>query len=159
MSNAITDSGLEDALHSLNGTFDDSTDYIEETVSVLTTQLSDGLTQSTKRFEEGQTSVKDYIQEINAGSDAEKKLLASTYNLDISQETGKASLDGLSDSALEAAQSYNSLVDSQNALASTSGFVDVLSQNADFCHSIQMKQEISWTVYLMIVVLMIMYQI
>lgn len=132
MSNAITDSGLEDALHSLNGTFDDSTDYIEETVSVLTTQLSDGLTQSTKRFEEGQTSVQDYIQEINAGSDAEKKLLASTYNLDISQETGKASLDGLSDSALEAAQSYNSLVDSQNALASTSGFVDVLSQNADF---------------------------
>lgn len=132
MSNAITDSGLEDALHSLNGTFDDSTDYIEETVSVLTTQLSDGLTQSTKRFEEGQTSVQDYIQEINAGSDAEKKLLASTYNLDISQETGKASLDGLSDSALEAAQSYNSLVDSQNALAGTSGFVDVLSQNADF---------------------------
>lgn len=132
MSNAITDSGLEDALHSLNGTFDDSTDYIEETVSVLTTQLSDGLTQSTKRFEEGQTSVQDYIKEINAGSDAEKKLLASTYNLDISQETGKASLDGLSDSALEAAQSYNSLVDSQNALASTSGFVDVLSQNADF---------------------------
>jgi hypothetical protein len=132
MSNAITDSGLEDALHSLNGTFDDSTDYIEETVSVLTTQLSDGLTQSTKRFEEGQTSVQDYIKEINAGSDAEKKLLASTYNLDISQETGKASLDGLSDSALEAAQSYNSLVDSQNALASTSGFVEVLSQNADF---------------------------
>mgnify|MGYP002761734558 CR=1 FL=1 len=132
MSNAITDSGLEDALHSLNGTFDDSTDYIEETVSVLTTQLSDGLTQSTKRFEEGQTSVQDYIKEINAGSDAEKKLLASTYNLDISQETGKASLDGLSDSALEAAQSYNSLVDSQNALAGTSGFVDVLSQNADF---------------------------
>lgn len=132
MSNAITDSGLEDALHSLNGTFDDSTDYIEETVSVLATQLSDGLTQSTKRFEQGQTSVQDYIKEINAGSDAEKKLLASTYNLDISQETGKASLDGLSDSALEAAQSYNSLVDSQNALASTSGFVDVLSQNADF---------------------------
>lgn len=33
MSNAITNSGLEDALHSLNGTFDDSTDYIEETVS------------------------------------------------------------------------------------------------------------------------------
>lgn len=132
MSNAITDSGLEDALHSLNGTFDNSTDYIEETVSVLATQLSDGLTQSTKRFEQGQTSVQDYIKEINAGSDAEKKLLASTYNLDISQETGKASLDGLSDSALEAAQSYNSLVDSQNALASTSGFVDVLSQNADF---------------------------
>lgn len=132
ISNAITNSGLEDALHSLNGKFDDSTDYIEETVSVLATQLSDGLAQSTKRFEEGQTSVQDYIKEINAGSDAEKKLLASTYNLDISQETGKASLDGLSDSALEAAQSYNSLVDSQNALASTSGFVDVLSQNADF---------------------------
>lgn len=132
MSNAITNSGLEDALHSLNGTFDDSTDYIEETVSVLATQLSDGLTQSTKRFEEGQTSVQDYIEEINAGSDAEKKLLASTYDLNISQETGKASLDGLSGSALEAAQSYNSLVDSQNALASTSGFVDVLSQNAEF---------------------------
>lgn len=132
MSNAITDSGLEDALHSLNGTFDDSTDYIEETVSVLATQLSDGLTQSTKRFEEGQTSVQDYIEEINAGSDAEKKLLASTYDLNISQETGKASLDGLSGSALEAAQSYNSLIDSQNALASTSGFVDVLSQNAEF---------------------------
>lgn len=132
ISNAITNSGLEDALHSLNGKFDDSTDYIEETVSVLATQLSDGLAQSTKRFEEGQTSVEDYIEEINAGSDAEKKLLASTYDLNISQETGKASLDGLSGSALEAAQSYNSLVDSQNALASTSGFVDVLSQNADF---------------------------
>ena len=132
ISNAITNSGLEDALHSLNGKFDDSTDYIEETVSVLATQLSDGLAQSTKRFEEGQTSVQDYIEEINAGSDAEKKLLASTYDLNISQETGKASLDGLSGSALEAAQSYNSLVDSQNALASTSGFVDVLSQNAEF---------------------------
>lgn len=132
ISNAITNSGLEDALHSLNGKFDDSTDYIEETVSVLATQLSDGLAQSTKRFEEGQTSVQDYIEEINAGSDAEKKLLASTYDLNISQETGKASLDGLSGAALEAAQSYNSLVDSQNALASTSGFVDVLSQNAEF---------------------------
>lgn len=132
ISNAITNSGLEDALHSLNGKFDDSTDYIEETVSVLATQLSDGLAQSTKRFEEGQTSVQDYIEEINAGSDAEKKLLASTYDLNISQETGKASLDGLSGAALEAAQNYNSLVDSQNALASTSGFVDVLSQNAEF---------------------------
>lgn len=33
ISNSITDSGLEEALHSLNGQFDDTTDYIEETVS------------------------------------------------------------------------------------------------------------------------------
>ena len=34
LSGYITSSGLEDALHSLNGEFDDTTDYIEETVIV-----------------------------------------------------------------------------------------------------------------------------
>lgn len=132
ISNSITSSGLEQALSSLNGEFNDATDYIEEMVSTLSTELSDALLQSSKRFLKGETSVADYIDELQAGTDAQKKLLSSTYNFDIDGATGKANLDGLSDSAKEAAESYNELIDAQQGLADTSGFVDVLSENAEF---------------------------
>lgn len=132
LSGYITSSGLEDALHSLNGEFDDTTDYIEETVSVLSTELSDALLQSNKRFLKGETSVSQYIDELQAGTDAQKKLLSSTYNLKANSSGLVEITDDMSESTKNAAESYNDLVKSQSSLEGASGLADVLQDNADF---------------------------
>jgi len=132
LSGYITSSGLEDALHSLNGEFDDTTDYIEETVSVLSTELSDALLQSNKRFLKGETSVSQYIDELQAGTDAQKKLLSSTYNLKANSSGLVEITDDMSESTKNAAESYNELVKSQVGLEGASGLADVLQENADF---------------------------
>lgn len=132
LSGYITSSGLEDALHSLNGEFDDTTDYIEETVSVLSTELSDALLQSNKRFLKGETSVSQYIDELQAGTDAQKKLLSSTYNLKANSSGLVEITDDMSESTKNAAESYNDLVKSQSGLEGASGLADVLQENADF---------------------------
>ena len=132
LSGYITSSGLEDALHSLNGKFDDTTDYIEETVSVLSTELSDALLQSNKRFLKGETSVSQYIDELQAGTDAQKKLLSSTYNLKANSSGLVEITDDMSESTKNAAESYNDLVKSQSGLEGASGLADVLQENADF---------------------------
>ena len=132
LSGYITSSGLEDALHSLNGEFDDTTDYIEETVSVLSTELSDALLQSNKRFLKGETSVSQYIDELQAGTDAQKKLLSSTYNLKANSSGLVEITDDMSESTKNAAESYNDLVKSQYGLEGASGLADVLQENADF---------------------------
>lgn len=132
LSGYITSSGLEDALHSLNGEFDDTTDYIEETVSVLSTELSDALLQSNKRFLKGETSVSQYIDELQAGTDAQKKLLSSTYNLKANSSGLVEITDDMSESTKNAAESYNELVKSQAGLEGASGLADVLQENADF---------------------------
>ena len=132
LSGYITSSGLEDALHSLNGEFDDTTDYIEETVSVLSTELSDALLQSNKRFLKGETSVSQYIDELQAGTDAQKKLLSSTYNLKTNSSGLVEITDDMSESTKNAAESYNDLVKSQSGLEGASGLADVLQENADF---------------------------
>lgn len=132
LSGYITSSGLEDALHSLNGEFDDTTDYIEETVSVLSTELSDALLQSNKRFLKGETSVSQYIDELQAGTNAQKKLLSSTYNLKANSSGLVEITDDMSESTKNAAESYNDLVKSQSGLEGASGLADVLQENADF---------------------------
>ena len=132
LSGYITSSGLEDALHSLNGEFDDTTDYIEETVSVLSTELSDALLQSNKRFLKGETSVSQYIDELQAGTDAQKKLLSSTYNLKANSSGLVEITDDMSESTKNAAESYNDLVKSQSGLEGASGLADVLQENANF---------------------------
>lgn len=110
ISNSITDSGLEEALHSLNGQFDDTTDYIEETVSALSTEISDALVQSSKRFIKGETDVSDYVSELKEGTEAQKKLLAATYDLETGEDGYAKAQDGASDSIKEAIKSYNQLV-------------------------------------------------
>lgn len=132
LSGYITSSGLEDALHSLNGEFDDTTDYIEETVSVLSTELSDALLQSNKRFLKGETSVSQYIDELQAGTNAQKKLLASTYNLQTNSSGMVEITDDMSESTKKAAESYNDLVNAQSDLEGASGLADTLRDNADF---------------------------
>lgn len=135
ISNSITDSGLEEALHSLNGQFDDTTDYIEETVSALSTEISDALVQSSKRFIKGETDVSDYVSELKEGTEAQKKLLAATYDLETGEDGYAKVQDSASDSVKEAVESYNQLVDAQTSLSNSQNFVDVLSQNADFLSS------------------------
>ncbi len=104
LSEKITDSGLEEALGSLNGQFDDTTDYLEETVSVLGAELSDAMLQSNKRFLKGETSVSDYADELKSGAKAQQKLLKSTYGLAIGQ-------DGYAE-AMEGADEAGNLMDS-----------------------------------------------
>ena len=132
LSDYITSSGLEEALHSLDGEFDDTTDYIEETVSVLSTELSDALLQSNKRFLKGETSVSQYIDELQAGTNAQKKLLASTYNLQTNSSGMVEITDDMSESTKKAAESYNDLVNAQSDLEGASGLADALRDNADF---------------------------
>ncbi len=135
LSEKITDSGLEDALGSLNGQFDDTTDYLEETVSVLGAELSDAMLQSNKRFLKGETSVGDYADELKSGAKAQQKLLKSTYGLTIGQDGYAEAIEGADEATQDAIDSYNDLVDAQADLNSVDSFIDTLSDNADFLSS------------------------
>ena len=132
ISDSITSSGLESALESLNGQFDQTTDYIEQTVSVIGSELSDALLQSNKRFLKGQTSVEDYIDELSAGAKAQQKLLKATYGLTTSNGEYADSIDDADEKTQSAIDSYNELVNVQKQLEEVQGFVDALSDNAEF---------------------------
>lgn len=135
ISDSITNSGLASALQSLNGEFDESTDYIEQTVSVLSTELSDAMLQSNKRFLKGETSVEDYIDELIAGSKAQQKLLKSTYDLTVGRNGYAEAMYDADEATQNAIDGYNDLVDAQKELDSVDGFVNTLSDNAEFLSS------------------------
>lgn len=135
ISDSITSSGLEDALNDIGGKFDETTDYIEETVSVLSTELSDALLQANKRFLKGETSVDDYTDELKAGAEAQQKLLKATYDLEIGEDGKAKAIENADEAMQNAIDSYNQLVDAQEQLANTEGFENVLSENADFLSS------------------------
>lgn len=135
ISREITSSGLEDYLSGLNGKFDETTDYIEEVTSALSVELSDALLQSNKRFVKGDISVTEYMADLMAGSKAQAKLLKSTYGLTVGTDGYAESVDEADESTKKAIESYNDLVDAQNEMSDATGFVNILTENADFLSS------------------------
>lgn len=131
MSKSIEGSGLYDALDSLDGKFDETTDYAEEMVSVLGAEVSDALVQSNKRFVEGKESVSDYIKDLQGGIEIQKKLTATTYNLQKSQDGLYEAVDKNDQAAVNAADSLNQLSRTQTELAAALEISDTLENNVD----------------------------
>lgn len=135
ISDALDSSGALEALDELNGAFDETTDALEEVASVAATELSDGLVQANKSFVKGETSVSDYIDQLEAGLDAQQELLKSTYDLeDGTDGYVKASKDA-DEATQSAAKAYNDAEDAQNDLAQADGFADTIQDNADLLSS------------------------
>lgn len=131
MSSSIESSGLYDALDSLNGKFDATTDYAEEMVSVLGAEVSDALVQSNKRFVQGKESVSDYIKDLQGGIEIQKRLTASTYDLQESEDGLYEAVDKNNQAAVNAADSLNALTRTQKELSAALEISDTLGQNAE----------------------------
>lgn len=131
ISDALDSSGALDALDELNGAFDQTTDSLEEVASVAATQLSDGLIQANKAFVKGETSVSDYIDQLDAGLDAQQELLKSTYDLEDGTDGYVEASDDADEATQRAAKAYNEAEDAQKGLTQAAGFADTIQNNAD----------------------------
>lgn len=131
ISDALNNSGALSALDELNGAFDETTDGLEEVASVAATELSDGLIQASKCFMKGETSVSDYIDQLDAGLDAQQELLKSTYDLEDGTDGYVKAADDADQATRDAADAYNDAEDAQKDLTQAAGFADVLQDNSD----------------------------
>ena len=131
LSDSITDSGLEKALDDLGGKFDDTTDYIESTISVLANELSDAMVQASKRYELGKTSVGDYIDELDGGLDAQMKLLKSTYDLEAGEDGLVEVTDDMNEATKKAAESFNEAFELQDDIDAVNKFADAMESYND----------------------------
>ena len=131
LSDSITDSGLEDALDDIGGKFDETTDKIEATVAVLAGELSDAMIQASKRYELGKTSVGDYIDELDAGLDAQMKLLKSTYDLEVGEDGLAKTIQGMDDATKQAAESFNEAFEIQDDIDVVNQFADAMESYND----------------------------
>ena len=131
LSDSITDSGLEQALDDINGKFDETTDYIEATVSVLANELSDAMIQASKRFNLGKTSLGDYIDELDGGLDAQMKLLKSTYDLEVGENGLVEVTEDMEDATKQAAESFNEAFDLQDDIDVVNEFADAMESYND----------------------------
>lgn len=129
---AIRESGVYDELDTLNGKFDETTDYLEQTVSVLSVEIADGLNQANKQFIKGDKSVKDYVEALQSASSIQMDLLRNTYDLTESLDGLAHATDENDTAAQEAADSFNELKKSQEGLEGVESLIDALTDGADF---------------------------
>ena len=135
ISDALDSSGALKSLDELNGAFDETTDALEEVASVAATELSDGLVQANKSFVKGETSVSDYIDQLEAGLDAQQELLKSTYDLEDGTDGYVKASEDADEATQSAAKAYNDAEDAQNGLTQAAGFADTIQNNADLLSS------------------------
>lgn len=131
ISNLISDSGLENALSNVGNWEGASTDYLEQVVSGLATQVSDSLMESTGRFMRDASSVQEYTNELESAAEAEMKLLKGLHKLKPVSEDGQVNLEGLTDETLEAAKAYNKLENSLDDLHEVDAMIEVNTNYAD----------------------------
>lgn len=131
LSDSITNSGLEDALDDINGKFDETTDKIEATVAVLAGELSDAMIQANKRYNLGKTSVGDYIDELDAGLDAQTKLLKSTYDLEVGEDGLVKVTKDMDEATKQAAKSFNNAFEIQDDIDAVNEFADAMESYSD----------------------------
>lgn len=135
ISDALDSSGALDSLDELNEAFDETTDALEEVASVAATELSDGLVQANKSFIKGETSVSDYIDQLEAGLDAQQELLKSTSDLEDGTDGYVKASEDADEATQSAAKAYNDAEDAQNGLTQAAGFADTIQNNADLLSS------------------------
>lgn len=131
ISDALENSGALDALDKLNGKFDETTDSLEEVASVAANELADGLVQANKAFVKGDSTVGDYVEQLDKGLDAQKDLLNSLYDLTDADNGYVSAAEDADDATKAAADSYNDAVDAQKNLEQAAGFADVIQKNSE----------------------------
>ena len=126
LSSEIEKINLDDVGKILDGGKGDNskTDYIEEVVANLAGQVSDALMYADQSFKAGETSVSDYIDTLDSGIDAQKKLLKSTYDLEDGENGLVKAVDESDLVAKNAADSFNDLVEAQEGLDAVDEFAD-----------------------------------
>lgn len=126
LSSEIEKINLDDVGKILDGGKGDNskTDYIEETVANLAGQVSDALMYADQSFKAGETSVSDYIDTLDSGMEAQKKLLKSTYDLAEGENGLVKAVDESDLATKDAADSFNELVKAQEDLDAVDEFAD-----------------------------------
>lgn len=126
LSSEIEKINLDDVGKVLDGGKGDNskTDYIEEVVANLAGQVSDALMYADQSFKVGETSVSDYIDTLDSGIDAQKKLLKSTYDLEEGENGLVKAVDESDLAAKNAADGFNDLVEAQEGLDAVDEFAD-----------------------------------
>ena len=109
----------------------ETTDYLEQVIATLTAQVSDAMSYSAMAYNAGEMSVGEYIDTLNSGMDAQKKLLKSTYDLTESEDGLIEAVDKSDKSAVAAAESFNKLAESQKELVALDEFADNFGEIVD----------------------------
>lgn len=136
----ITDSGLENAVQQIDDWSTAKTDYLEEAVSVLSTQISDSLLESTGRFVREESSVREYVDDLKSASEAEMKMLKATYRLTDAQEGQVKATEDSAEGAEEAVEAYNEMRNQLEELSEVDGILNVQTQYADLVKDME-----NWT--------------
>lgn len=108
-----------------------TTDYLEETVTQLVSQIADCTSDVTNAFARGEMSVKDYYDSLQASGEAQLQALATTNKLTIGQDGLAIATDKSSKEAQNMADSYNDLKDQLEEMDITEQLVDVNTKYAD----------------------------
>lgn len=127
----ITDSNLDEAISKVKDWSTEQTDYLEETVTVLSSQVADAMMESAGKFVRDESSVRDYVDDIEEASKAEMKMLKATYRLADAQDDQVVATENSAEGAEEAAEKYNELQEQLEELSSVDGMLDVQTQFAD----------------------------
>ena len=108
-----------------------STDYLEETVTQLVSQIADGTSEMINAFSRGEMSVKEFYDSLQASSEAQLEALKTTNKLTIGQDGLAEATDKSSKEAQKMADSYNDLKDQLEEMDITEQLVDVNTKYAD----------------------------
>lgn len=140
----VSDNSLDEAIRSVEDWSTSATDGLEAMITTMVSQLTNGMTEASNAFLRGETSVTDYIDELEAGSEAQLQMLETTYDLTVDEKgfAKAVSKDGkkISKAAEDAADAYNELKDSVDELSDVKGLADALSSDEGFLENYK-----SWT--------------
>lgn len=108
-----------------------STDYLEETVSQLVSQITDATYELTNAFARGDISVKEYYDSLQESADAQLKALKTTNKLTIGTDDLAYATEDSSEQAKQAVEHYNELHNQLEEMDIMEQLVDVNTKYAD----------------------------
>lgn len=108
-----------------------STDYLEETVSQLVSQITDATYEVTNAFARGDISVKEYYDSLQESADAQLKALKTTNKLTIGTDDLAYATEDSSEQAKQAVEHYNELHNQLEEMDIMEQLVDVNTKYAD----------------------------
>ena len=140
LNNLMTSGKFDDAIQRVDDWSTDKTDELEAMVATMSAQIGNGLNEASSKFLRGDSSVSDYIGELQAGSDAQLTMLKSLNKLTIGEDGFAETTANASAEVQAAVDDYNNLKDATDELEDVQGLADVLSSDFDF-----FKDYKSWT--------------
>lgn len=140
LNDLMTSGSFDDAIQRVDDWSTDKTDELEAMVATMSAQIGNGLNEASSKFLRGDSSVSDYIDELQAGSDAQLTMLKSLNKLTIGEDGFAETTENASDEVQAAVNDYNNLKDATDELEDVQGLADVLSSDFDF-----FKDYKSWT--------------